>query len=632
MTQAAGLGPISWNGYAASFPDPFNDMASLAVPETVPYMLRWAEYCFLSQGTYRAAIDRVLSYFITDIEVASPIREDKLNDEEKMKYETFFKDTLGIYRLLRIIGLDYMCYGNAFVSVIMPFKRFLFCPKCFLELPLREVYNNHIFSFKWNDFDFHAKCPKCHYSGVWGHNDRKGHEEDLIIKRWNPHEIELLWDPITDNCTPIWKIPAEYRKMIREGHLYHLERANWEVVQAIKNSNHLIFEKDFVFHLKEDVLAGVRNRGWGIPRVITNFRQLWYVQVLHRYNEAIALDYVIPFRIITPAPQGGSGDMASRDPINNMNLGGFMSRVGSMLRERRRDPAAWFSLPFPVQYQTLGGDATKLAPKELLDQGLETLLNNAGIPVELFKGSLQIQSAPAALRLFESNWSHLIHNMNRLLAFFADKVSDMLMWEPVTIKLTRVTHADNLNNIMASLQLASGKQISMSSGLKPLGLDFREETRRLIEEERYTAEQQAKLQKIMDQEGQMSQMGQPQQGGQPGQDPNAAGGQPQPGGQAGGTPMVNSIDQLMADIPPTNSQPTSVQELNDLANTKAQQILGMDPGQRQSALIALKKKNPTLHGIVKSIMDSIKNKAKSTGAQQVLAQQYGGGQQGQQQQ
>jgi hypothetical protein len=52
--------------------------------------------------------------------------------------------------------------------------------------------------------------------------------------------------------------------------------------------------------MREDALAGVRNRGWGISRVLANFRQAWYVQVLHRYNEAIALDYVIPFRLITP--------------------------------------------------------------------------------------------------------------------------------------------------------------------------------------------------------------------------------------------------------------------------------------------------------------------------------------------
>jgi hypothetical protein len=84
--------------------------------------------------------------------------------------------------------------------------------------------------------------------------------------------------------------------------------------------------------MKENTLAGVRNRGWGISRVLSNFRQAWYVQVLHRYNEAIALDYVIPFRLITPAPGPGSADQA-RDALLNLNMGGYMPQIQRMLRE-----------------------------------------------------------------------------------------------------------------------------------------------------------------------------------------------------------------------------------------------------------------------------------------------------------
>jgi hypothetical protein len=54
------------------------DMASLAVPQTMQYALRWCEFLAMSNGTYFRALDRVLSYLITDIELS-----DVEDDEEK---------------------------------------------------------------------------------------------------------------------------------------------------------------------------------------------------------------------------------------------------------------------------------------------------------------------------------------------------------------------------------------------------------------------------------------------------------------------------------------------------------------------------------------------------------------------
>lgn len=53
------------------------------------------------------------------------------------------------------------------------------------------------------------------------------------------------------------------------------------------------------------------------------------------YNEAIALDYVIPFRVLTPESTGDS----DTDPVHRINLAGFVGRVNGMLNARKRDPA-----------------------------------------------------------------------------------------------------------------------------------------------------------------------------------------------------------------------------------------------------------------------------------------------------
>ena len=593
------------------------------------YALRWCEYIFMAQGTYRQAIDRVLSYFITDIDISDA------GDDEKERWQSFLDETLNIKHMLHTVGFDAMCYGNSFTSILPVFKRYLACPKCFFEAPLAKVYNEPVFKFRWVDYSFNAVCPRCKTAGKWRHIDRRAHyEKGFRIKRWNPHEMELLWDPLTDDMAYIWKIPEDYRKMIREGHLYHLERASWEVIQAVKHNNYLLFDKDVIYHMKEDALAGVRNRGWGISRVLANFRQVWYVQVLCRYNEAIALDYVIPFRVITPEPGDKS---AGTDPLLNYNMGDMSSQVMAMVRRRRRDPASWNFLPFPVKYQAMGGDAKNLAPRELLDQGIDTLLNATGVPSEMYKGTLTMQAAPAALRLFESTWSTLPHNLNGWLRFVVRQASQMLNWEAVNARMMRVTHADDVQRQMSKLQLMMGGQISQSTGLKGIGLDFRDEVQRMMEDQRFQAEEQAKLQEEMDHASQMEQMAQPPQQGQPG-DPNAqaqggqaAGGGAGPaGGAAGGAapagaggPAGMAQQSVAAQVPTGPNQQTTPEELMQRANYMASQIMGMPEAQKDSELIKLKKADPTLHALVKSQINDMRQQAKTQGGAQAIQQQFG---------
>lgn len=607
------------------FPDPFCDIASLSMPESIQAALRWCEFIMNCNGVYREAIGRVVSYFLTDIQIGD-IGQNELGREEKDKYEEFFNTSLGIKNVLKTVAMDYLTYGNSFTTLLVPFKRYLSCKHCGLEMPLAQIYNKPVCAFKWQNFQFHATCPKCKHSGEWTHIDRRTSDAaHLKVKRWSPHEIELLWDPYTDDIRYVWRIPEDYRTLIKQGHLHHLERASWEVIQAVKENKNLMFDKDVVFHLKEDALAGLRNRGWGISRILANFRQAWYVQILQRYNEAVALDYVIPFRVITPAPRGG--DSQSSDPVHTINLSSFTSRVQSMLRARRSDPARWNVLPFPVTYQALGGDASQLAPKDLIDQGLDTLLKCIGMPVELFNGTLTMQAAPAALRVFEANWSHLPHNLNRFLGHLADQVAKIKSWEPAAVTLTRVTHADDLNRQMAKLQLMMGGQISKSTGLKSVGLDYDEETKRTLEEQRIYAEEQAKMQKEMEQSQQMDTLTQsdPMMGGVGNAGAGATGGAPAGGapGQPGAPP--NPVDQFLMQRQNSPNIPRTPDDLQAQAQLIAQQLLTLPESQKDSQLIKLKRADPTMHALVKSIINDIRQQAQQQGGQMLLAQQYGGG-------
>lgn len=615
------------------FPDPFCDIASLSMPESIQTALRWTEYIMNANGIYRQAIDRVVSYFITDVEVYDT-GENTTGREEKEKYQVFLEDTLQIRNVLHTIAMDYMTYGNSFTSLLLPFRRYLMCKRCGFEMPFDKVYNSPQCAFSWKNFEFHATCPKCKYSGPWRHIDRRsGDANNMHVKRWSPHEIDILWDPYTDECSYVWKIPQDYRTLIKEGHLHHLERASWEVIQAIKNDQNLMFDKGMIYHLKEDALSGMRNRGWGISRILANFRQAWYVQILHRYNEAIALDYVVPFRVITPAPRGGDGQ--SNDPVHTINLSNFASRVQSMLRARRTDPARWNVLPFPVQYQALGGDATQLAPKELIDQGLDTLLKCIGMPVELFNGTLSFQAAPAALRLFEANWSHLPQNLNKFLTELVAQISRFMSWEPVGVKLVRVTHADDLNRQMAKLQLMQAQQISKGTGLKSVGLNYEEEVKRMLDEEKIYAEEQQRMQKEMEQSQQMQDLSQQAQmmggvgntgAGATGMPPGGApapagGGQPPPAALPGAAP--SAVDQFLMQRQNSPNMPRTPEDLQQQAQLIANDLLSKPESVKDSELIKLKRTDQTMHALVTSIIDDIRQQARTQGGAMVMQQQFG---------
>jgi hypothetical protein len=318
-----------------------------------------------------------------------------------------------------------------------------------------------------------------------------------------------------------------------------------------------------------------------------------------------------------------------------MDMGGFNGHIQNMMHERRHDPTAWFSLPFPIQYQFLGAEAATMAPHQLMEQATNDLLNAADVNVEFYRGSMAANTAPAQLRLMESMWSPLVFTLNQFLQRLVNKISSVLSWDPITCSLEKPSHADNLERQMARLQLMQANQVSRASGLKSVGLDFEQETRQRMDEEKFLAEESRKTQEELDAAGlgeQMAAGSMPGAGGAPGgaQDPNAAaqGGQGQPaqGGQGGaaqvgGSPTGTSdpVAGVMALLPQSELQQISLTDLYGLSQQVAEQVYGLQSGQRISALRQIKQRNEAVHGLVKSRLEQLDQQASQQG--KAVAQQ-----------
>lgn len=605
MTGAA----TDWSCNARSdlFPTPLADYASTVMPESQEEALRWCEYIALNNGIYSSAVERVVSYFLTEPESADP--EESEDDKQDIKDYLYDSDFIGN---LKTFGKNFLYYGNTFVSVLEPFRRYLQCKGCRKEeRPLSVIRDNEAYRFEWQGptMAFVATCPKCKYRGPWIRHDRRQDNAVPRVKFWNPHHIKIEEEEYTGICHYIWKIPSTYRRAVREGRWDVLENCPWEVMDAVRSDMNIQFSDDFILHIKEEPLAGQNLRGWGMSRVISNFRQAWYVQVLHRFNEAIAGEAIWPIRVLSPATPTTAGT-DSVDPWSAGYGSDLLGILRQAVAQRRSNPGNWCITPVPVNYQLLGGEGKNLAPFELLDQSVTLLLNNLGIPIELHKGNLQTQAAPASLRLFEAVQQSLVHGNNVFLNFVIKRVCEIKRWKPVKYRLARVTIIDDLNEQTLKLQLIQNQLVSETTALAGLGLNRKEEIRKIIEEQRYRTEQEAKFQ----QEQEASQMGEQMaamspQGGEP------QPGQPAPGGQPaqGGAPPAT----LASSNP---NQPKTPEELLAQAQDIAASMQLLPEGQVQGEMMRLKQRDPTLWMAVRGVRDDMRQQDRTQGAQMIQQQ------------
>jgi len=596
-----------FNRFAETFPDPFLDYSSTQMPRSLYDVMRWAEFVWISWGIYRTAAQRVVRYFLTKVEIHDA------SDNEKEKYEETLEE-MGVVGELARAGDNFMTYGNEVISLQVPFRRHLRCQACQSEYPIKRV------EWKWDNWGFHGTCPneKCKHKGEFKRVDRTSVAEDKIkLKHWNVHEIRTIHNEVTDRTEYMWEIPERVKSFIKKGNRFYLEDTPWEVVEAVKKNEMFRFNQGVLFHMKDFAPSGIRTAGWGIPLILSNFRQAWYIQVLKRYNEAIAMDYIVPFRVVTPAP----GTSREADPLLHMNLGMFNNRVMEMFKKHRRDPTSLHALPFPVRMEMLSADGKSLSPQELITSGMDEFLNAQGVPAELYRGSLTIQAMPVALRLFERTWVHLVHGLDRLLQWLANNLSSLLNWEQVKLKLQPVTLADDLEKKQIQLQLASGHMISRQTAYAPFGINFREEIRRMFEEEEYS---QQVMQEFAEDQAQKQELHAAMQQGSAGiAPPGAPGGPPMQTAPAGAPPAgapAGPMPPMGGGAPGVQGPGVTPQDMMAQAENIAMQLVNAPYPVRRSELLNIKKTNETLHALVMQKLSDVRQQAASIGQQQVLSQ------------
>ena len=585
---------------AAKFPNPFDDIATYFTPENIRDVFEWSEYIMMNFGTVRSASTRTARYFLTDIELETT---ESTQEQERMMKQ--LKTDMRIMAQLGEAGDNFMTYGNAFVSINPPIKRMAVCLSCSNMTAMSAVSD---YTYLPREMRLSAKCRSRKCGGL----QRKFRFQDIAIKdaskvkfvHWDPKDIVIDYNEVTQDSVYYWQIPSTFIKQVEEGSRLILETTPVAILQTIatmssskssthkKTTNNVLFRftRDGIYHIKAPTLAGLEMNGWGIPSILANFKQIYYLQLLRRADESLAQDCIVPFRLISPPSGGGPG--RTNDPLANASSANFLANASAMVKRHRQDPTSIQLSPYPLTYQAIGGEGRSLVPKDNMTMSTDTLLNDMGYPAQLWRGDLSLQAAPVALRIFEQTWSPLTDSYNYLTSWAITTISKMFSWGNVSGKLTPVTLADDMARSQIGLQGAAGMDISKTTAYKAWNLNYAEEQRRIIEEQKNNNRlQQEAAEEEQSAQAQAEAMGMAGGGG---------GGAPGPGG--GGAPA-------------------SPGDITEQAQQIAQQMLTeMPDSARRSELINMKQTNPTLHAMVKQEMANLRSSAASQGKEQVLAQ------------
>jgi hypothetical protein len=629
------------------YPSPFFDIAQTYMPPTVKELFRWCLYFFYKDPLIGSGVTKLAEYPVTDFVYhadAKHVRE---------SWKELLEDTLNLKPFLIEIGLDFFAYGNSFVSLNLPFIRWIQCPKCDALWRITDPR----FEFKLQNFEFNFRCRTCEGTVVGKIIDRPIRDKSGInFVRWDPRNIDIHYNPITGRSKYRYKIPNKIRRAIQDGSREILAEIPAIFIQALKKRRDIALSDQNLFHFKRPTLAE-QDMGWGKPLIMHSMGRMFYLYVLRRAQEAIAMSRILPLEFIFPQAN------SQQDPYQHVNLSSWSGMVQDEIRKWRTDPNYISVVAVPLGFERLGGDGRALLLGPELEITNKEVASGMGIPLEFLMGGLSWSGSSVSLRTLENHFLLYRRLLLRFVGWLKNRIRLYLGMPDIEIGFTEFKMADDIQRKQIVIQLNAANKISDHTLLTELGFDYDDELK-LIEKEAHErnriqaltmkaqteaqgeaqivqAKYQARAQEAFNEaqggaSGGQPSMGEQAQGqmapaeGQPppeGMPPEGMPPAPQVQGQAPVDPAAMATDQQMAQQAqqqmaaqqqaPVAGQPAQpaqqaappdaggqVVELDAsrVAKNWANRIAALPPGQQQTVLAELQQKMPNMARLVQQLL------------------------------
>jgi len=470
-----------------SHPNPMFDFLTGFVPRRLRDLFIWMEYLYYNSAQIFAALKKFSEYPITDISYTTT------NQALEKRVKKLHNKQLKIKALLIRCGLDRWIYGNSFTSVYQPFARFLKCPHCGKMTNIEHV--NYRFKFKKMAFEY--TCRKCKNVVNGKVIDRRLTNPDKIhVIRWDPKQMDIDYNPITGESVYYYSVPKDIKDKVMKGNKHLLNTMPMSFLKAVATGKMYKFAEGQIYHMKVDPPAGI-DQQWGFPPLTAAIKLFFYAAVLRKANEAIALDHIVPFRILHPAQ-----NVASGDPIQQISLNTLFEEVRSGLRRWRRDPLTIMTAPVPVGMTQVGGDGRALLTLGEVKEAEDGIIAAMGIPREFIYGGLSFTGSAITLRMLENQLLTYTTELNELLQWVTERCCRILGWKPVECELTEFKLIDDVQQKQLIMQLNQGGQqlISNTTIAELNDFDLKEERERrkqeALDEVRFQNELQMEVTKL----------------------------------------------------------------------------------------------------------------------------------------
>lgn len=551
----------------SAHPNPMFDFVTGFVPRRLRDLFAWMEYLYYNSAQVFAALKKFSEYPITDISYNTTNR----GTEDRTK--ELLEKTLRVKDILILCGRDRWIYGNAFVSLYQPFARFLKCPSCGKLVNIQHVN----YRFKFTPLVFEYTCRKCKRSVRGKVIDRRLTDPNRInVIRWDPKQMDIDHNLISGQSTYYYSIPPDIKNRIRQGNKLLLNTLPLEFIAAARDNKMFRFKEGQIYHMKNAPPAGIDPQ-WGFPPLTSAIKLFFYTAILRKANEAIALDHLIPFRVIFPKQIS-----ANADPIQTISLARMFEEVKKGLGRWRKDPLTIFHSGVPVDSLQIGGEGRALLTLGEVKEAEDSIIAAMGIPREFIYGGLSFTGSAITLRMLENQLLTYTSELNELLQWITTRSTQMLGWADCEVELTEFKLIDDVQQKQLILQLNQQSQLISNTTISEMNdFDLKKERERRMQE----ALDEIRFQQELQQKTQQLQQSLAQQA------------------------------RSQAMIGQTGLQ-YDQQAVVGQADALVQELMGLDPGMRKSRLHALQVEDFVMYSVVVQRLEEMQNQSAYQGKRQ----------------
>lgn len=448
---------------AIPYPSPYFDLSQTYFPASIKELFQYCVYFYNTHCIIPAVVNKLASYPITELVFATD------DDEVKKKWESLFIDELNLPFEMFQIGIDMGVYGNCFLGIYFPFKRYLECSQCKSVNPFNSVSKMKI---KGKKLTVQGQCPSCKKMATFKIRDKylRNHQKIKII-RYDPMAIDIIADPVSGNTTYLWDIPTSYREGIRLGKDKALfEHAPKIVLDAVREDKKIKLNPRNMFHIKRPSLSG-QSSSWGFPLVMHALKSLYYLQVLKMAQEAIAIQHVIPLWVMFPQASNSS----ALPPAAGINLGKWKTQIEGELAKWRKDRNYIPILNFPIGFEQIGGEGRALLLGPEVQQELQQVIASMAVPQEFVFGGLTWTGSSITLRMLENTFQGMRDGLQRFVRFLVSTLSRYLGYKQIDIYMAELKMADDIQRQQILMNLEATNKVSTTRLLSEMGFDLSEE-------------------------------------------------------------------------------------------------------------------------------------------------------------